>query len=351
MLCTENPDIICITETWLCSDVGDSSIVGDLPFTVFRADRADSAYGGACIISRNCAVKAVQVCVSEKFAKIEVAAIDILNVQNALRIIAIYRSPLPDTDIDAVSDIKRLIKCLKQLCNVNRSIIITGDLNLPNINWNCPNLISDRDCCSVLFANFASQYCFDQHVDSFTRPPTSARNLASGICAGTLLDLVLCNDTHIIHDVEVTEPFSVSDHCIVNFNLSFLPLKCDFSHSFPVDVNYHNFKMCDWDAINNYLFNVDWGDVYSYCENAEQHADAFYLVVNSCIDEFVPLSCNRNNSNVKGVHYPPHIRKLFLSRRSILGAYTNVSVQLFILHAIRLLVPNVAKLFLFHPTA
>jgi len=314
-LTVELPEIVCITETWLSADVLNCSIVGDLPFTVFRADRVDSSYGGVCIITRDCAAKAVQLEVRERFIKTEVVAIDILNVLNPIRIIAIYRSPSADTDADAVSEIKLLIKCLKRLCDVNRSVVITGDLNLPCIDWNEPNLVSDHYCCSVMFATFACQNTLDQHVKDFTRPSTSACN------TGSLIDIVLCNDSHIIHNVNVIAPFSTSDHCIVEFELSFLPLKGDSSHCFPVDVNYRNFNSCDWDAVNNYLFNVDWQNLFANCHSAEQHADIFYSVINDCIDQFVPLNCSRRKNKFHGVHYPQHIRKLLLKKKTCWRLY------------------------------
>jgi len=117
---------------------------------------------------------------------------------------------------------KLLSKCLKVLCDVNRSIVINGDLNLPNIDWFNPNLISNKCRCSVLFALFANELGFEQHVNTITRPSPSANN---GIYAGSTIDLVLCNDTHMIHDIEVDFPFSKSDHCSVNFNLSFFTVE------------------------------------------------------------------------------------------------------------------------------
>ena len=51
-----------------------------------------------CILTRDSVVKAVQVDTKIQIAKIEVVAIDILNVLNPIRVIAIYRSPQPDSD-------------------------------------------------------------------------------------------------------------------------------------------------------------------------------------------------------------------------------------------------------------
>jgi len=57
LLTVECLDIVCITETWLSVDVLTSSIVGNLPYTVFRSDRLNSAHVGACIITRDCSIR------------------------------------------------------------------------------------------------------------------------------------------------------------------------------------------------------------------------------------------------------------------------------------------------------
>jgi hypothetical protein len=49
-------------------------------------------------------------------------------------------------------------------------VVITGDLNLPDINWDDPNLTIDHDKCSVLFVAFTKQQVFEQYVEDFTRP-------------------------------------------------------------------------------------------------------------------------------------------------------------------------------------
>ena len=255
-------------------------IVGDLPFTVFRNDRLGSAHGGVCVITRDCSVKAAQVDITEKFIRLEVVAIDILNILCPVRFITIYRSPsrhvAADDDLNdldecvPVSDMKCLIKCLRRLCDTNRSIVITGDLNLSDVNWNEPNLLADGESCSGLFVTFAKQYGFEQYVQDVTRPSTIPGS-------GSVIDLVLCNDTHILHNVDVGTPFSTSDHCSVFFQVSYLPLKGEFVHNIPADSNYYDFTRCDWDQVKNWMASVDWSDVFAQCSNVEEHAAVFMM--------------------------------------------------------------------------
>ena len=54
--------------------------------------------------------------------------------------ITVYRPPVSDNDPVAILDIKVLIDCLQQLCDIDSAVIVSGDFNLPNINWADPVL-------------------------------------------------------------------------------------------------------------------------------------------------------------------------------------------------------------------
>jgi len=68
---------------------------------------------------------------------------------------------------------KLLVKFLQRLCNVNCTVIITGDLNLPNVNWKDPNFLSDHDDSFTMFLSFTKQFGFEQLVNELTRPSSS----------------------------------------------------------------------------------------------------------------------------------------------------------------------------------
>jgi len=92
---------------------------------------------------------------------------------------------------------------------VDSSIVIIGDLNFPSIDWSNLKFVAENERCSTLFSIFSKQHCFEQLVGESTYLSPSGN--------GSLLDVILCNDPFIISDVTVSTPFSVSDHCAVNF--------------------------------------------------------------------------------------------------------------------------------------
>jgi len=110
-----------------------------------------------------------------------------------------------------LSDMKLPIKYLQRLRDFKCTVIITDDLNLPHINWKDPNPLSD---CSTMLLLFSKQFGFEQLVHELTRPS----NLTPGF--ESIIDLVLCSDSHVVNNLNVTEPFSTSDHCFIALNLA-----------------------------------------------------------------------------------------------------------------------------------
>lgn len=99
-LTTEHLDIVIITETWLTSNIPDSCIANDLPFSVFRTDRVATddreRGGGVCILTNNNSVRAVSVCRPHQFCHVEMTVIDLLSVNGGsrfARLFALYRPP------------------------------------------------------------------------------------------------------------------------------------------------------------------------------------------------------------------------------------------------------------------
>jgi len=78
---------------------------------------------------------------------------------------------------------------------------MVGDFNLPLIDWS--NKTAPTDDIHSLCLQFCNNFGLTQYVDD-----------------DNVLDLVLTNDPYIISSVDIAEPFSNSDHCVVNFKLS-----------------------------------------------------------------------------------------------------------------------------------
>ena len=101
-----------------------------------------------CLIINNKSVKAVKVDITPAFSDIDIVCVDIIGTLLPIRLILGYRPPASDTASESVAFIKHLINCLNSLCDVDASIAVVGDFNLPLITWSDVELAVDSDCCS-----------------------------------------------------------------------------------------------------------------------------------------------------------------------------------------------------------
>ena len=159
------------------------------------------------------------------------------------------------------------VECLNFLCNVNSTVLLCGDFNLPKIRWlnglPCQTVV---DTCSDLFINFIYDFALRQHVQEDTRLSRLPDK------AGNILDLVLSNDASFVFNVKADVPFSTSDHLIVNFDI--------FYHSNVINDNskpYYNFSKADWVSIESYLSDVDFYSVFSSGIHASDCASFFTI--------------------------------------------------------------------------
>ena len=295
-----NYDLILITESWLNSSVPDHLLVNSRDFSVFRTDRSqgsiDCQGGGVCIISNNSTVKAIHVPLPSNYIHLELCVIDVLNNATcSLRFFVVYRSPSGNREPNAVQYTLELCNCIQQLFPAKGTAVLCGDLNFPNIDWNCDNCLNINDfTCSGLFLTLFYSFALTQFVVS----PTRNHNI---------LDVIFSNDSNSVFNVCVKEPFSTSDHCSVEFNvLCEIAAPCS-SHTF----YYHNFNNANWPAIRSFLLNYDFDSIFVSDFSVDLVCRYFYTVLYYAIDHYVPVKAARSSFKRKGPRYPYALRKLF----------------------------------------
>lgn len=286
-------------------------------FTVYRKDReTNTCGGGVCILLSNC-FDVIQVDILAVFKNIECICIDILNFVNPLRLFVIYR-PGGNSQSD-LSIMKEITLCLDQFCNVDKTSIVFGDANCPNIDW--LNGVAKCEPIQQMFHNCVCELGFTQSVDEPTR-------------GANILDIVLCNDPLLISDVVVMQPFSNSDHCSVVCTLNTfcvvhnVPPTSRINQKFSVKdekvTEFYLWSKANWEQIEIFVSTVDWDGVFLNCDNAEQYWTKFYDVICTAVEYFVP--CRKHTSKIKKlskkksatrVFYPKRIKKLLKHKASM----------------------------------
>ena len=90
-------------------------------------------------------------------------------------------------------------------------ILIMGDFNCKNINWQLNIAPSDPNNFQTKFFHQILESGWYQHVNSQTRFRQGQNP--------SLLDLILTNEESMINNLKILNPIGRSDHCVLIFNL------------------------------------------------------------------------------------------------------------------------------------
>ena len=165
---------------------------------------------------------------------------------------------------------------IKNLADNDYDLFITGDFNLPQVDWESLQIRSGGTSESNLSAqrllNFMSTYLLSQMVTV----PTRGCNI---------LDLVLCNNERQISDVKA-EATDISDHDMVIVLLSFNPGVMEESHATYLDeMNFRalDFNQADFPRLNKVFEAIDWDELRDAGTFEEFPAKFTDKVLNTCI--------------------------------------------------------------------
>ncbi|GMR53645.1 hypothetical protein PMAYCL1PPCAC_23840, partial [Pristionchus mayeri] len=279
--------IICLTETWLSPSFPNSLLLGDQDqyYNVFRRDR-NSRGGGVAIILHS-SISAAQIADETVPESNELLAVDVDINGDLIWIVCAYRNPKASTT-QTVS----LVKSILDLCSCPQPTIVTGDFNLPDIDWSIfpapqPKTVIPSSQSFIDFCNSAK-------LVQLVKEPTRKENI---------LDLLLCNHPGLITQTGVGPPFDISDHSTVEFNFT-------MSHSTPAFTLRRDYRKADYDLINSQLANIDWTCIFSKIENIDLMYDLLISVIQKSIDTHVPWA----KVSLSQGKLPPHIERLLGKR-------------------------------------
>ena len=251
-------------------------------YNVHRLDRPSRGGGIAILLKNN--YQHVRLPLADKYTNLEVIAID-LYTPIKLRLICCYCAP--DADI---THINLLCELLSELSDICFPVTIVGDFNMPNINWIDP--VISGPAKESLFLNCLLQNSLSQLV----LEPTRGHNI---------LDLILTNCNGVVNDVNISEPFSTSDHSILNFNIV-----CP-SHT-NKGYEIFDFKNADYNAISLFLVDYDWSLIFLSCSDVNQMWQLFTDVLRTAVNLYVPKIWVGGK---KGISYPTYIQDMLKRKR------------------------------------
>lgn len=261
LLLTHYPDLVTLTETWLNSTVFDSEIIPP-GYNLFRKDRGSKG-GGVAVVFKSC----LTVIRMPDIPQVEGLFCKIYHNNIQYVVASIYRPP--NSSIEVITELK------KYLCTHAKPgarIILSGDFNLPDIDWASFSTTKHNDILGEAMLDVAFTFDLLQVVKDFTRVQGSSKSV---------LDLVFvsgCINASLSCEVVP----GISDHSAVLLTLA------NGSRTKKRKMScFRNFSRADDTSITDHLsFNFD---LFSNNSSDVQNLwDSFKHLVNECIDRFVP---------------------------------------------------------------
>lgn len=248
-------DVICLTETWLSSSIFDQEIL-PTNYNIYRKDRPTR--GGGVLIAVKNTIPASSISPNTTSNN----TLEIITVRLTLRkpiiLSCIYIPPSPCDSYmnDVISNLTQTIQN-----NSSTDIIIAGDFNSPDVQWDTLSSTSNsaRDLCDFIFDNSLIQL-IDQ--------PTHIK--------GNILDLILTNSNECVANLSIAltpDNWIPTDHFVITFQLS------QTLHQPPVTTPIYvfDFPKANYDGILSYLFDFD----YSQCLLSQDVESIWCTIKNS----------------------------------------------------------------------
>ena len=248
-----------ITETWLKGYITDSQV--QIPdYNVYRADRSAIRKGGALLFVHNTLTVS-----RESYSDDSVCQCALLNIDSLNTVVAsVYRPPGTK-----LSSFKKVLMSIQAYLDDsgNHDVYITGDFNLPNIDWETLNIGSELGVNGTLSAQALLDFMSGNFLTQVVDKPTRDNNI---------LDLVLTNVPNYVADIESTET-RLSDHNLVCAQLAFdARSNTPRGHmQKPVEDGTFfglNLHKADMDSIAGELDKVDWEALKTTCPENDSGA-------------------------------------------------------------------------------
>ena len=244
--------IIIITEPWTKPHITNAQIsMGD--YQIVRADRKQRIRGGALLYIHNDLPISSEESYDEFYCQ---ACICTIKPSNTI-VASVYRPP--DTPVENTDKLLNFLTTYisKATNDQHMDIIIGGDFNHPDINWeDLSTRNSDHAAKSLL--GFMSEHFLSQYVNVPTRNDN-------------ILDLLLTNNSNLILHTSA-EKTPMSDHKIVTAltQQSIKPLPPAAKPTFqPHTFRNLRIQKENLDPINEHIDSVNWDELRSLCSEQE----------------------------------------------------------------------------------
>ena len=274
-----------ITETWLKNYISDAQV--SLPgYTVLRADRDVKVGGGCLLYVHEDIVITKQMAWSDRQTSLVTGYSDEQN----LLLCCIYRPPDAEESSfkEAIGKLQDEIDSICQRSGEEPEMVILGDFNLPQMDWN-----DTSDMKSGTKCNGPDQQILElinqNFLEQIVKTPTRGHNI---------LDLVLTNTPEYFVNVQ-TKDAPVSDHRLVECALAYNPLgSCTVEKAEEDPFRKFKIHKVDYTDMKCQLNEINWEKVMDCCKSeaddtCEEFKNALIDAVLEVAEDTLPLKTIR----------------------------------------------------------
>ena len=264
---------IVLTETWLKSYVSDAQL--QIPgYQISRSDR-DARIGGGVLLYSHANVP-VSECQTFDDGTCEGLFCKFDTITTC--VVVAYRPPnATAASFSALLDF--FSSCISQVNDDSYDMMITGDYNLPAIDWQTCTVLPGGSADSQLSSRTLLEFMSEHLLSQYVLCPTRGSNV---------LDLFITNNDRLVTNVQ-SDPTSMSDHNVVDIMLAWNPVSIDQAKVPSFDENSFrslDFHRADFDALRNMLSEVNWELLRSSCSFEEfpvKFTDTLFQICSECV--------------------------------------------------------------------
>ena len=267
----EKPDIVCLAETKLNEE---TKMDFANNYNIWKRDRRGKTGGGVMVMTKKELV-IDQVLYGE--GKAEMISVKMKFKGRDLMIIVIYVPPKTGSWTRQEYDtlIEDVIQNLSTILKKSKRVILVGDFNCKEINWENYESVVGEHAWGGRFLNLMMENMMEQKVKENTR--------YRGDDEPARLDLVLTRDVGIEDEIQYKCPLGKSDHVVLQMRLQ----EEEESKDELYKSNRLNYKKTDKRSLREYFGRIDWNDLFEAGEVQEKY-DIFMNVYTTGVRKFVP---------------------------------------------------------------
>jgi len=290
MMYSVMPDIVLGNESWLKPHIKNSEVFPP-EFDVYRHDRKRRTGGGVFILVSK---KFKSHCPVELKSDSELLWVSIKQKgKKDLYVCSAYR---PDKDTDCIDELCRTISLVD--CS-NSSIVLGGDFNLGDINWQTNSVMpgASRAIESQKLLDLSVSFSLTQLVNEDTRLTDTT---------SSCLDLIFVSNPSLVENVKVIPGFS--DHCI-----PFVDMLSSVRLNQKAKRTIYLFDKANWFEIKNGI--LDFGSKINssnVASNVQSLWDAFKSKLDELVTKHVPTKVLSGKQHLPWLN--AKVRKLMKKR-------------------------------------